>query len=58
MFLTVMYRTGLLDGMTDTEVAIYTGSTLHEVAHVAGGLAAPWTRPIRWALPARQPSRR
>ena len=32
----VMYRTGLLDGMTDTEVAIYTGSTLHEVAHVAG----------------------
>ena len=32
----VMYRAGLLDGMTDTEVAIYTGSTLHEVAHVAG----------------------
>ena len=32
----IMYRTGLLDGMTNTEVAIYTGSTLHEVAHVAG----------------------
>ena len=32
----VMYRTGLLGGMTDTEVAVYTGSTLHEVAHVAG----------------------
>ena len=31
-----MYRTGMLDGMTDTEVAVYTGSTLHEVAHVAG----------------------
>jgi len=32
----VMYRTGMLDGLTDTGVAIYTGSTLHEVAHVAG----------------------
>ena len=32
----VMYRTGMLNGMTDTEVAVYTGSTLHEVAHVAG----------------------
>ena len=32
----IMYRAGLLDGMTNTEVAIYTGSTLHEVAHVAG----------------------
>lgn len=32
----IMYRTGLLSGLTDTEVAIYTGSTLHEVAHVAG----------------------
>lgn len=31
----IMYRTGILDGMTNTEVAIYTGSTLHEVAHVA-----------------------
>ena len=32
----IMYRTGILDGLTDTGVAIYTGSTLHEVAHVAG----------------------
>ena len=32
----VMYRMGMLNGMTDTEVAVYTGSTLHEVAHVAG----------------------
>ena len=26
----------MLDGLTDTGVAVYTGSTLHEVAHVAG----------------------
>ena len=32
----IMYRAGLLDGLTDQQVAIYTGSTLHEVAHVAG----------------------
>lgn len=32
----VMYRAGLLDGLGDMGVAIYTGSTLHEVAHVAG----------------------
>ena len=32
----ILYRTGLLSGLTDTQVAIYTGSTLHEVAHVAG----------------------
>ncbi len=32
----VMCRTGMLDGLSDTGVAIYTGSTLHEVAHVAG----------------------
>ena len=32
----ILYRAGLLSGMTDTEVAIYTGATLHEVAHVAG----------------------
>ena len=32
----IMYRTGMLDGLTDTGVAVYTGSTLHEVAHVAG----------------------
>ena len=32
----IMYRSGLLAGLSDTAVAIYTGSTLHEVAHVAG----------------------
>lgn len=32
----VMYRTGMLDALNNTEIAIYTGSTLHEVAHVAG----------------------
>ena len=32
----IMYRTGLLDSLGDAGVAIYTGSTLHEVAHVAG----------------------
>lgn len=32
----IMYRAGLLSGLSDTAVAIYTGSTLHEVAHVAG----------------------
>ena len=32
----VLYRTGALNALTDTGVAIYTGSTLHEVAHVAG----------------------
>ena len=32
----VMYRSGMLTGLSDTQVAIYTGSTLHEVAHVAG----------------------
>ena len=32
----LMFRMGLLDGLTDTGVAVYTGSTLHEVAHVAG----------------------
>lgn len=32
----IMYRTGVLDGLSDTAVAVYTGSTLHEVAHVAG----------------------
>lgn len=35
-----MYRAGWLSGMTDHQVAIYTGSTLHEVAHVAGAGAA------------------
>lgn len=32
----VLYRSGMLSGLSDTAVAIYTGSTLHEVAHVAG----------------------
>ncbi len=32
----IIYRSGLLEGLSDTQVAIYTGSTLHEVAHVAG----------------------
>lgn len=32
----IMYRLGLLDELGNTGVAIYTGSTLHEVAHVAG----------------------
>lgn len=32
----ILYRAGILDGMTDQMVAIYTGATLHEVAHVAG----------------------
>ena len=53
----IMYRTGLLDGLSDTGVAIYTGSTLHEVAHVAGagnamGIAgtATFTKMIRVML--------
>ena len=32
----ILYRAGMLDALGDTRVAIYTGSTLHEVAHVAG----------------------
>lgn len=32
----IMYRSGLLSGLTNQQVAIYTGSTLHEVANVAG----------------------
>lgn len=32
----VMYRMGWLSGLGDMGVAVYTGSTLHEVAHVAG----------------------
>ena len=31
-----MYRAGLLNALSDRQVAIYTGSTLHEVAHVVG----------------------
>ena len=36
----IMYRTGLLSDLTDMQVAIYTGSTLHEVANVAGAGSA------------------
>ena len=32
----ILYRWGMLSALSDTAVAIYTGSTLHEVAHVAG----------------------
>ena len=32
----VMYRLGWLDGLGERELAIYVGSTLHEVAHVVG----------------------
>lgn len=32
----IMYRAGLLDALDNSQIAIYTGSTLHEVAHVAG----------------------
>ncbi len=32
----ILYRTGLLAALTDQQVALYTGATLHEVAHVAG----------------------
>lgn len=32
----IMYRTGLMDGLSDQAIAVYTGSTLHEVAHVVG----------------------
>lgn len=32
----IMYRAGLLDALGNVGVAIYTGATLHEVAHVAG----------------------
>ena len=32
----IMYRSGMLSALGDTGVSIYTGSTLHEVAHVAG----------------------
>lgn len=32
----VLYRAGTLGGLSDAGVAIYTGATLHEVAHVAG----------------------
>jgi len=32
----VMYRSGLMDGLSMQAIAVYTGSTLHEVAHVVG----------------------
>ena len=32
----IMYRAGMLDTLGNMSTAIYTGSTLHEVAHVAG----------------------
>lgn len=32
----VLYRSGLLDGLNDRQIAVYLGSTLHEVAHVVG----------------------
>ena len=32
----IMYRAGMLDALGSLGTAIYTGSTLHEVAHVAG----------------------
>lgn len=32
----MLYHSGLLDSLSATQVAIYTGGTLHEVAHVAG----------------------
>lgn len=53
----VMYRTGMLNGMTDTEVAVYTGSTLHEVP-TWPGRATRWTPPMRWGSPERPPSPR
>lgn len=32
----IMYHAGLLSGLDNMQIAIYTGSTLHEVANVAG----------------------
>lgn len=32
----VMFRAGWLDGLSQQALAVYTGSTLHEVAHVVG----------------------
>ena len=32
----IMYRAGWLDGLSQQQIAVYTGSTLHEVAHVVG----------------------
>lgn len=32
----ILYRSGMLEALGNTGIAIFTGSTLHEVAHVAG----------------------
>ena len=32
----VLYRSGVLDGLSDKQMAVYLGSTVHEVAHVVG----------------------
>ena len=32
----MLFRSGALDSLSATQVAVYTGGTLHEVAHVAG----------------------
>lgn len=32
----IVYRAGWLDGLSDQAIAVYVGSTLHEVAHVVG----------------------
>lgn len=53
----LMYRTGMLDALTDTGVAVYTGSTLHEVA-MWRGRAMRWIRPTAWVSPGRRPSPR
>lgn len=50
----IMYRAGMLDTLGNMGTAIYTGSTLHEVAHVAGAGNA-WTPPTRSALQAMPP---
>ena len=42
----IMYRAGLLDALGNIGTAIYTGSTLHEVAHVAGAGNAAGTATI------------
>lgn len=36
----LLYRAGLLDALTERGVGIYTGATVHEVAHVVGAGAA------------------
>lgn len=36
----LLYRTGMLSALSDRGVALYTGATVHEVAHVVGAGAA------------------